>query len=94
MELDLSENAMREVPSETWRHAKALMRLNLSGNPIKLIRWVVFEHKNREIRNLLSHKDFVLKWGDAKISKFDEIRTKLEKLPKLLLKLEQNLIKI
>lgn len=38
VELDLSENAMREVPTEAWRHAKALMRLNLSGNPFKLIR--------------------------------------------------------
>ena len=38
VELDLSENAMREVPSEAWKHTKALMRLNLSGNPIKLIR--------------------------------------------------------
>ena len=38
IELDLSENAMREVPSEAWKNAKALMRLNLSGNPIKLIR--------------------------------------------------------
>ena len=39
VELDLSENAMREVPSEAWKHTKALMRLNLSGNPIKLIRY-------------------------------------------------------
>ena len=38
VELDLSENAMREVPSEAWKYTKALMRLNLSGNPIKLIR--------------------------------------------------------
>ena len=38
VELDLSENAMREVPTEAWKHTKALMRLNLSGNPIKLIR--------------------------------------------------------
>ena len=43
VELDLSENVMREVPSEAWKNSKALMRLNLSGNPIKLIRSGAFE---------------------------------------------------
>ena len=38
MELDLSENLLREVPSEAWRHTRALMRINLAANPIKLIR--------------------------------------------------------
>jgi hypothetical protein len=43
VELDLSENVMREVPTEAWKNAKALMRLNLSGNPIKLIRSGAFQ---------------------------------------------------
>jgi hypothetical protein len=43
VELDLSENVMREVPTEAWKNSKALMRLNLSGNPIKLIRSGAFQ---------------------------------------------------
>ena len=43
VELDLSENVMREVPTEAWKNTKALMRLNLSGNPIKLIRSGAFQ---------------------------------------------------
>ena len=49
VELDLSENAMREVPSEAWKHTKALMRLNLSGNPIKLIRYF---HEKKKLNGL------------------------------------------
>ena len=43
VELDLSENLLREVPSEAWRHTSALMRLNLGANPIKLIRSGAFQ---------------------------------------------------
>ena len=43
VELDLSENLLREVPSEAWRHTGALMRLNLGANPIKLIRSGAFQ---------------------------------------------------
>jgi len=38
VELDLGENLIQEVPSEALKQTKALMRLNLSGNPIKHIR--------------------------------------------------------
>ena len=48
---------MREVPSEAWKHAKALMRLNLSGNPIKLIRSGAFQRLKFVTNIALSHCD-------------------------------------
>ena len=57
IELDLSENTMREIPSESWKHTKALMRLNLSGNPIKLIRSGAFERLKFVTNIALSHCD-------------------------------------
>ena len=60
VELDLSENAMREVPTEAWKHTKALMRLNLSGNPIKLIRYVSYALKQNRLKSLLMHCVFIV----------------------------------
>ena len=57
IELDLSENTMREIPSESWKHTKALMRLNLSGNPIKLIRSGAFQRLKFVTNIALSHCD-------------------------------------
>lgn len=57
VELDLSENLMREVPSEVWKSTKALMKLNLSGNPIKLIRGGAFEGLKFVTNLALSHCD-------------------------------------
>ena len=48
---------MREIPSESWKHAKALMRLNLSGNPIKLIRSGAFQRLKFVTNIALSHCD-------------------------------------
>ena len=48
---------MREIPSESWKHTKALMRLNLSGNPIKLIRSGAFQRLKFVTNIALSHCD-------------------------------------
>ena len=48
---------MREIPSESWKHTKALMRLNLSGNPIKLLRSGAFQRLKFVTNIALSHCD-------------------------------------
>ena len=48
---------MREVPSESWKHTKALMKLDLSGNPIKLIRSGAFGSLKFVTNLALSHCD-------------------------------------
>jgi hypothetical protein len=59
VELDLSENVMREVPTEAWKNSKALMRLNLSGNPIKLIRSGAFQKLQVPIYGFLQEFEMI-----------------------------------
>ncbi|CAB4062449.1 unnamed protein product [Lepeophtheirus salmonis] len=55
IELDLSENVLKEIPTESWKYTKALMKLNLSGNPIKLIRAGAFKRLTFVTNLYLAH---------------------------------------
>ena len=76
---------MREVPSESWKNTKALMRLNLSGNPIKLIRSGAFQRLQFVTNLALSHcdietieKGYISKSCVAKINDLGEANMKNE----------------
>lgn len=44
VELDLSENVISQIPTESFVDYASLMRLTLNGNPIKEIRMAAFRH--------------------------------------------------